>query len=536
MSKAHVFADLIDGSALGERYHRLVELAPDAILIHDGEHITMANAAAVVLAGANHSRDLVGLPVDTILHPPYLKGIEHRLLDAGDDTRVPAVRDTFRRLDGSSVEVEVTAIPFLDEGRPSAHLVIRDITERLAVQEAAEQSHERIRHAEKMEAVGVLAGGVAHEVNNMMVVVLGFSELLLRDPRLHEDLAEDLRQIRNAGDRAAMVTSQLLSFSRRAFHQATPVDLDRVVHDLAPTLRHLLTRKSVLSCALDCAPQVLFDRSQLEQVLVNLTTNARDAMPKGGTITLTTGLVTIEREIAAFSDVIPPGRYGLASVSDTGTGMDPETLARIFEPFFTTKSVGKGTGLGLSAVYGVIRQNEGYIRVESAKGQGTTVVLYLPLAAERAGVEWRRTPRRAPADAPSGLTVLVVDDEPAVLSISARILEREGYSVLQASDGTVALEMIGQNGPPDLVVTDVMMPGIGGVELARRLKLDWPALPVIFMSGFSADDVRWSGAPNVAAALLQKPFLPDALVAAVAALLPQPGSTPESGEAPTTAS
>lgn len=524
MKNARSFAvDPREGPALNERYHRLVELAPDAILIHDGERVVMANAAAIALAGAKERRELVGLPIETFLHPPYLKGIDLRLANPGTDLRIPAVRDVFRRLDGSPVQVEVTAIPFVDQGRPAAHLVIRDITERLEVQEAAHKADERIRQAEKMEAVGLLAGGVAHEVNNMMVVVLGFSELLLRDPRLPEDMAQDLRQMRTAGDRAALVTSQLLSFSRRAFHHAVPIDLDRVVRDLEPTLRHLLGDSSTLACSLDCPDQILFDRSQLEQALVNLTTNARDAMPAGGTLALSTSEVSIESDIMAYSgDLIPRGRYGTLRLSDTGRGMGADTLARIFEPFFTTKPIGKGTGLGLAAVYGVIRQNDGYVRVESAPGEGTIFRLYLPLAEERAAVEWRRVPRRAAASAPSGLSVLVVDDEPAVLSISTRILEREGYLVLQASDGAIALDMIVSQGPPDLVLTDVMMPGIGGVELARRLKENWPSLPVVFMSGFSADDVRWKGAVNIASCVLQKPFLPDTLVTAVASLLPIP--------------
>ncbi|MEO8199130.1 MAG: response regulator [Gemmatimonadota bacterium] len=520
MSKGRTFEmDTVDGSALLERYHRLVELAPDAILIHDGEYVVMANSAAITLAGAASREELIGLPIEDFLNPPYLKGIESRLSNPDLEFTIPPVRDRFTRLDRTTVEVEVTAIPFLDQGRPAAHLVIRDITSRLADQDTAHKAEERASQAEKMEAVGLLAGGVAHEVNNMMVVVLGFSELLLADKRLPEHMAEDLRQIRNAGDRAAMVTSQLLAFSRRAYHHAVPVDLDRVIRDLEPTLRHLLGHHA-LSCIGECPDHIQFDRGQLEQALVNLATNARDAMPKGGTFTLETSIVTTAAGLMGSGNVeIPVARYARLIVTDTGVGMNPATLARIFEPFFTTKPIGKGTGLGLAAVYGVIRQNSGYIRVESTPGHGTRFALYLPLSNERAGAEWRQTPRRRVSSAPTGISILIVDDEPVVLSVSSRILEREGYTVLQAADGALALEMIAQRGPPECVVTDVMMPGIGGVELARRLRQDHPTLPVIFMSGFSADDSRWKGASILASSVLQKPFLPAALVATVAAAL-----------------
>ncbi|MEP7326522.1 MAG: response regulator [Gemmatimonadota bacterium] len=505
------------GQDLRERYHRLVDLAPDSILIHDGNVITMANAAALELAGAHDRSELVGLPVDSFLNPPYLKGLNLQPANPGREVRIPAVRDTFRRLDGSSVEVEVTAIPFVDHGRPAAHLVIRDITERLAVQLV----EERLRRAEKMEAVGILAGGVAHEVNNMMVVVLGFSEMLLNDSTLSAEQVEDVRQIWKAGDRASTITRQLLSFSRRAIHQPAAIALDTIAKEFEPAVRRLMGENQALTVAFSCPGMVLVDRGQLEQVVVNLAINARDAMPDGGRLAVETSEVTLGAGVLAYAGTaIPEGQYGLVTVSDTGSGMDSVTLARIFEPFYTTKPFGQGTGLGLAAVYGIIKQNEGHIRVETAPGQGTTFSLYLPLTMEEVPAERRQEPR-VPITGlkPGGFSVLIVDDEPAVLMIAGRILTEAGYRVLEAADGVIALEMISREGPPDLVLTDVMMPGIGGVELARRLKEPWPALPIVFMSGFSAEDLRNKGTIDMVALVLQKPFTPDKLVSSIASVL-----------------
>jgi PAS domain S-box-containing protein len=506
-----------DGPDLRERYHRLVELAPYCILVHDGDLVLMANAAAAELAGARDRRELVGMRIDDFLAPPYLKGYEALLAGEGPAVRAPAVRDTFHRLDGSSIEVEVTAIPFVDRGRPAAHLVIRDITDRLAAQALARQAEERLRQAEKLEAVGLLAGGVAHEVNNMMLVVLGFCELLLIDPRLPVALAEDVHQISNAGDRAARITGQLLSFSRRGIHQPVAVALDEVVRGVEPTLRQLLGGRSTLVTSLACRHRVLVDRGHLDQVLVNLTLNARDAMPQGGQLTIT----TTEATASGAGAVASPGRYGLLTLTDTGTGMSASTLARIFEPFFTTKPPGAGTGLGLAAVHGLMSQDAGHVTVESTLGKGTTFALYVPLVLDEAPLEESGTaePGAVPPPNLTGCVVLVVDDEPAVREIASRILERAGYRVRQASDGAVALDLIAQHGAPDAVVTDVMMPGIGGLELARRLGIEHPTLPVVFMSGYSAEDLRLKGAAGLTFTLVEKPFIGAALAAGVAAAL-----------------
>jgi two-component system cell cycle sensor histidine kinase/response regulator CckA len=509
-----------------DRYQQLVELAPETILIHDGERIVLANAAAVRLAGATHRDQLVGQPIDSFLHPPYLKAVEAQLLGSDDGVkRVPPVRDAFRRLDGSEVEVEVTAIAFLDHGRPSAHLVVQDITERLVMQAAARRAEEQLQQAQKMEAVGALAGGVAHEVNNMMSVILGFSDFLLGAPDMAEERLSEVRHIVRAAERTAAVTRQLLAFSRRAFHQPHVVDLGAALHDFESVVRRLLGEQRHLALAADVSPRVRVDKGQLEQVIVNLALNARDAMPVGGTLTITTAETELGKgTTSADGCAIPAGRYALIVVRDTGMGMDTATQTRAFEPFFTTKPVGKGTGLGLAAAEGIMKQNDGYITVVSAPGRGATFTLYLPVLSDIDVLERRGEPRGeppppAPDAAQAGATILLVEDEAAVRAIAARSLERSGFRVLQASGGAAALELMDGHEPPDLVLTDLMMPGIGGAELARRLAKRWPALPVLFMSGYSVEDLVRQGALSSGGIILQKPFTPDGLVRSVAGAL-----------------
>lgn len=505
-----------------ERYQQLVELAPDGILVHDGERIVLANHAAVLLAGAASREELAGLPIDAILHPPYLKSVQLQLTNgicpAGD---APPVRDTLHRLDGAEVEVEVRAVAFVDHGRLSAHLIIRDITERLAAEETARQMEERVRQAQRLETVGALAGGVAHEVNNMMGVVVGIGGFLLQDERLPEDCLVDVRKVVHAAERAAAVSRQLLTFSRRAPHQPRVVDLCDVVLGTEPVVRRLLGEERMLTIEACAVLPVWIDPTQLEQVVVNLALNARDAMGAGGVLTLLAAEQALPHgATAADGAAIPPGAYATLVVRDTGVGMDAETRGRVFEPFFTTKPIGQGTGLGLPAVEGVIRQHNGFITVESEPWVGTTFTLRLPILPISELVEEPDLPPRPAVDAtPTGATVLVVDDEAAVRDIVARSLTRGGFRPMLAADGGEALELVDRDGPPRLVITDVMMPGIGGAELARRLKARWPAMPIIFMSGYSADELELQNLPGFEGGLLEKPFSPDDLVARATAAL-----------------
>ena len=381
-----------------------------------------------------------------------------------------------------------------------------DVTER-------KLAEERLIHAQRMDAVGHLAGGVAHEINNMMTVILGFSTLML-DGLRDDGRAAEVRQIHRAASRAATITSQLLAFSRRQQLQLQVLDLDELVRSAEHMLRRVLGEDKVV--VLDLAADsgcVLADRGQLEQVLLNLTLNARDAMPRGGTFTIGTRNVSLPtRGPDSASDEVPPGDYVRMSVSDTGHGMDAATQARIFEPFFTTKPVGQGSGLGMATVFGIVRQSGGTVRVRSSPGEGTTFSIYLPRvpADTVPPVHARETPR---GERGTG-TVLVVEDEAQVRDFTCRVLVAHGYHCVEVSNGLEALDVVRERGGAiDAVLTDVVMPGLDGGALAQRLAALRPRLPVLFTSSYSSEDVVRRGLIPADVPFLQKPFTPEALVA-----------------------
>ena len=512
-----------DASRVGdERYHQLVELSPDAIFVHDDGLIVLANAAAARLAGAAQPEELHGLPIAMFLEPPYLKSVQNHLKEFGSpaDVAAPFV-DTFRRLDGSEVQVEVRAVAILDRGRAAAHLIVRDITMRVAAEQAAREMEAQLHQARRLESVGLLAGGVAHEVNNMMAVILGLSDFLLGDARLSEVFVSEVREIATAADRAAMVSRQLLSFSRRAVHRPRIVDLAVVIRDIEPLVRRLLAQGQRLVIAPGPESRAMADPEQLEEIILNLSLNARDAMTTGGTLTIMTTPTTLPGGLAAVDlGEIPPGSYAMIRVHDTGVGIEPAIQERIFEPFFTTSPVGQRTGLGLAAVFGAVTQNKGYITVASTPGFGATFTVYLPLLPAAEVKSSTGVPLRiVPASSPAGAVVMVVDDEPAVLSVVARRLERGGFQVIAASSGAEALALIERLGAPQVVLTDLIMPEMDGTALATQLRERWPALPIIFMSGFTAKHLEISGAIGPNDVLLQKPFGPGDLLASVNAAL-----------------
>lgn len=506
-------------------YRQLVELAPDGIIVHDGERIVLVNAAAVRLVGATHRQQVAGQSIDVFLDPPFLKAVQQQLVGPDDPVgeEPPPMRDRLRRLDGSRIEVEVTTIAFMNRDRPSVHLVIRDISDRLAAEERMRLIEQRLHQAQRMEVVGALAGGVAHEINNSMSVVLGFSNFLLNDQRLPDSLRSDARHIAKAAHRAAAVAGQLLSFSRRAIHQPQVVDLAAVVRDSEPVIRRLLGESQHLALTTEGLVRVLIDPRQLDQVIVNLALNARDAMPVEGTLTMTTQEVELAQgSVMAGGAAVPAGRYGVLVMRDNGVGMDRATQARIFEPFFTTKPVGHGSGLGLAASYGIVKQNNGYIAVASTPGGGTAFFLYIPIVTEDVAGERRQSSRQLSVDhPPRGATVLLVEDEPGVRGLAARILDLGGFRILEASNGVKALELVNRYGAPDLVLSDMAMPLMGGPELARRLRARWPALPILFMSGYSVEELHARGALGSETITIPKPFTPDGLVESVTEALSQ---------------
>jgi signal transduction histidine kinase len=390
------------------------------------------------------------------------------------------------------------------------------------------RTEERVREAQKMEAVGQLAGGVAHEVNNMMTVVLGFGEFALRRLRQATEsggsptlrpLRGDLEEIVKAGRRAATITEQLLAFSRRQPRRAVLLRLQEVLPELGKLLGRLAGASIELTIrATDDLPPVLADRTQLEQAIINLVINARDSIADFGTIVITVDCVRLGEDFARRHGVTLPRdcRWLQVTVTDSGTGMDAPTRARAFEPFFTTKPIGQGTGLGLSTVYGIVKQSGGYVWLESEPGEGTTVRIHLPEAEDVA----EEKPSIPPISAGGGETILVVEDEPVVRRLACAALEDSGYQVMEAEDGAEALALLGStNGHIDLVLSDVVMPRMGGKELDESLRRLRPDLPLLFMSGYPGQEVAERGLLDPTASFIQKPFSPEELALRVRDLL-----------------
>ncbi|MFL5402706.1 MAG: ATP-binding protein, partial [Gemmatimonadales bacterium] len=404
-----------------------------------------------------------------------------------------------------------------EQGRPLYLTgICTDVTDRRVAEE-------RLRQAHRMESVGRLAGGVAHEANNQMSVVLGASSFILRRTDVPEAVRADVEFIQKAAERTAAVTAQLLAFSRRQILRPEVLDLNAVVRGWEPVLRRIMGEDCGVMLRL--SPEVgtvKADPGQLEQVLLNLALNARDAMPRGGRISIETfGAELTLAYLRAKSGIsIQPGPYAVLAVSDTGHGMDKDTLSHVFEPFFTTKGVGKGTGLGLSMVYGIVKQSNGYVWVYSEPGQGTTFKIYLPLK-DGAVSPGRRD--SLPGVAAAGETVLVVEDEASVRHMMARALEDAGYRVLQAGSSADAIEIVGRRETISLMLTDVVMPGMNGRELAQRVKEMLPGIPVLFTSGYTDGEIERRGLLRPGSLFVQKPLTPDTLVRAVRkALAPSP--------------
>ncbi|HZT77163.1 MAG TPA: PAS domain S-box protein [Vicinamibacterales bacterium] len=390
---------------------------------------------------------------------------------------------------------------------------IQDITDR-------RQLEDQLRQAQKMEAIGRLAGGIAHDINNALTAIAGYSELALGAVAADHPARADVEEIRRAAERAGSVTRQLLAFSRKQLIEPRLFDVNDTVAAMARLLSRLVGADVTVRTQLgtDLRP-VVGDPGQLEQAIVNLALNARDAMPSGGEVSLVTSLVAVDEEMARRNVPMPPGEYVHLAVSDTGHGMTAETQARIFEPFFTTKPAGKGTGLGLSMVYGTLKQIGGFVFVSSELGRGTTFNLYIP-PAPGARADASRAPDASSASARA--TILVAEDEPAVRQIVASTL-RADYDVLLAASGDEALAIADTlSGPPDLLLTDAVMPGKSGVEVAARLVEKWPALRVMFMSGFTDEDLSLSRSTHPVG-VIQKPFTPRDLRARVREALASAG-------------
>jgi two-component system cell cycle sensor histidine kinase/response regulator CckA len=422
-------------------------------------------------------------------------------------------------VEGERLYLDCSCTPIVEDGRIEGVLLIaRDVTQARRDAEALRASEEQLVHAQKMEAIGQLAGGIAHDFNNVLSVILGYSQFLRAtftedDPRL-----EDVHAMESAAEGAASLTRQLLAFGRKQVVKPRPLDMNECVGDLGERLKRTLGSDIEIVTSFSPGAIVNADPVQIEQIVLNLALNSRDAMPQGGTLTIETRVVDVDNAYRRTHAGVNPGRYVMLSVTDTGMGMDRETQSRIFEPFFTTKPQGKGTGLGLTTVYGIARQSGGHVWVYSEPQRGTTFRIYLPLEESEREATVIALPDARPA--PGWETILLVDDAERLRQLLSRSLVDRGYNVIQASNGSEALELSREHiGPIHLLVTDLVMPGLSGPALADELVLQRPDMRVLFMYGYAESAVAAGGRLRLGAAYIAKPFTPDVLAREVRATL-----------------
>jgi two-component system, cell cycle sensor histidine kinase and response regulator CckA len=516
-----------------ERLHRITETVPVGITLLDSlGRIVFANSFVTSLFGISRQEllgrsygapewditDFAGNRV-TAKDRPFLRVFTTGQAVSNNEFAVLTPQ-------GKRVYLSVSAAPILGPGGKVEGVVaaLEDVTGRRELEE-------QYRHAQKMESLGRLAGGIAHDFNNLLTVINGYSQLMLRRIEPGSPLQEPLQQVRNAGQRAAELSRQLLAFSRKQVASPSPLLLNHVIREAETMLRRLLGADVHLITHLDpAAGTVLADAGQMQQVLMNLLVNARDAMPNGGTVSIATASVDSPPIDPLRDPEAPSGPYVLLAVQDTGVGMDAETQQHAFEPFFTTKDVGQGTGLGLATVYGIVKQNHGWIRVDSEPQKGARFSIYLPRI-QASPIEGAH-PQAASAG--GNETLLLVEDQREVRAFLVESLSSYGYTVLDAASGQEALLLSRQRqGPIDLLVTDMVMPGMSGKELANALEAERPGLRVLMVSGYSAEQITPLGLPPDSFGFLAKPVSPEDLAAAVRNLLesrpPLPSSGPSRG-------
>ena len=498
-----------------QRYRLLFELNPQPMWVFDLETLAFLEVNVAAIHHYGYSREeFLTLTIKDIRpgeDVPNLLANISRITSQHEEASIWK----HRKKDGTIIDVEITAHELTFYGRPAQMVLAYDVTERRVLEE-------QLRQSQKMEAVGQLAGGVAHDFNNLLTVITGYSDLTLRRLDNESPFRSSLEEIKKAGERAASLTRQLLAFSRKQVLQPKVLQLNAIVADVDKMLRRLIGEDiDPLTLLEPSLGQIKADPGQIEQVILNLAVNARDAMPQGGKLTIETQNVYLDNQYARRHTAIQPGNYVMLAVSDTGCGIDAETQVRMFEPFFTTKEQGKGTGLGLSTVYGIVKQSGGHLWVYSEVGKGTTFKIYLPRIDEV--IESDET-RSALAELPQGReTVLLTEDEEQVRQMIRTILEMGGYRVLEASGGEEALTLYEQHeGQIDLIMTDVVMPGISGRELAQSLETLHPGIRVLYMSGYTDDAIVRHGLLDQEIAFLQKPFTPDALMRKVREVLDAP--------------
>jgi PAS domain S-box-containing protein len=497
-----------------EQYRLLFDSNPHPMWVFDAETLAFlaVNDATVQHYGYSRS-EFLGMTIKDLRPPEEVPALMEELKSlswpGSDWLRVWK----HRKKDGSLIDAETGSNPIAFQGRQAVLVLAHDVTEKKKLEAQLLQS-------QKMEAIGQLAGGVAHDFNNLLGVITGYTDLLLTDLGAQHPGIRRAEQIRKAADRAAGLTRQLLAFSRKQVLQPKVLDLNAVVLDVEKMLQRLIGEDIQLVTVLsEALGRVKADPGQIEQVIVNLAVNARDAMPKGGKLIIETADIDLDGHYAGTRDEVRPGPYAMLAVSDTGHGMDAETMSHIFEPFYTTKEEGKGTGLGLSTVFGIVKQSDGNVGVYSEVGQGTTFRVYLPRVNDNGEVTAvvAALPEPRPA---RGETILLVEDAELLRVMVQEMLETAGFDVLVGGSPEEALAVVeAHSGPIHLLLTDVIMPRMSGPQVAERLKAVWPEVKVLYMSGYTDEAIVHHGVLKGGTHFLQKPFSREALLRRVSEVL-----------------
>jgi PAS domain S-box-containing protein len=495
-----------------ERYRDLVENSLDIIYTHDLEgNYTSANKAVEDILGYTVEK-VVTKNLATAVVPEDTEKALQMFSDLVAGKEAPVTELEVFAKDGHRVTLEINAKLIQENGVPvGIQGVARDITER-------KQLEEQLRQSQKLESIGLLAGGIAHDFNNMLTAINGYSDLTLRRMAPDDPIRQNIEEIKKAGERSALLTNQLLAFSRRQILRPELVEINDVIDETSNMLKRLIGEDIELVTSLKPVGKVKFDPGQLSQIIMNLAVNARDAMPKGGKLTIETANTFLGPEYTVQHVGVLPGAYVMLSISDTGVGIPPEIQERIFDPFFTTKEIGKGTGLGLATVYGIVKQSGGAIFVYSEVDHGTTFKIYIPRVIGE--VDDAESIVSSPGFALGSETILLAEDESIVRALSRQALEACGYSVIEARDGVEALDTFKSSTVHiDLLFTDVVMPGMSGRELAEKLLAISPNLPVLFSSGYTDDAIVMHGVLDANVNFIQKPFTLDNMARIVRDLL-----------------